>query len=115
MTRTRFHPSGWETGFFRVAATPENGNLQLHRHRVTGVISSLPYDHADRDPQSEWEPIYVYRGHGTWIALKVKELKIIRHALGILLWRQDHKGQPRQETANLLGRITRRLSKGEGE
>ena len=56
------HPSGWETGFFRVAATPDNGNLQIHRHKLTGEFKPLPYDHSEKEPESDWEPIYVFRG-----------------------------------------------------
>jgi hypothetical protein len=116
MSRTRVHLSGWETGFFRVAATPESGNLQVYRNKETGAFTSLPYDHAERQPESDWEPIYVYRGNGSWMSMKVAELRILRRSLGMLLWRQDHKGEPeRDATAQLLGRITRSLAKGQPE
>jgi hypothetical protein len=58
----RRHPSGWETGFFRIAATPGNGHLQVYRNKITGEFKPLPYDHWEKEPDSDWEPIYVFRG-----------------------------------------------------
>lgn len=110
--RTRVHLSGWETGFFRVAATPESGQLQMYRSKTSGEFKALPYDLAEKEPESDWEPIYVYRGQGSWMALKGTEMRVLRKALATLLWRQDHKDEPgRDATAALLARVSRRLAK----
>jgi hypothetical protein len=53
----RDHPSGWDTGFFRIS--PEkDGTVQMFRNWRTGQFKALPYD----TESPEWEPIYVYRG-----------------------------------------------------
>ncbi len=54
------HPSGWDTGFFRMGASPEDQHNQLFIHLVTREVKSKPYD----TDEPLWEPLYVYLGTG---------------------------------------------------
>jgi hypothetical protein len=57
-------PPGWTSGFFRIDVSTPVGEHPRHlfRNRVTGEVAPQPYDLAETDPFTDWEPLYVWRG-----------------------------------------------------
>jgi hypothetical protein len=54
------HPSGWDSGFFRLGAGPNDNHNQLFINLVTRQVEAMAHD----TNLEGWEPLYIFMGNG---------------------------------------------------